>query len=305
MAMYFHGNGKKGPYFEGWYFKLQTADGRLLALIPALHIDREGRRSVSLQVLSAHGSRWLESPAEEFDAEEDALNIRVGKCVFTERELTLDIDREEVRLSGKLRFGDFRRLKSDIMGPFRVFSDMECAHGVISMGHTLEGRVTLDGEEMDFTGGVGYIETDRGRSFPSAYLWTQCVWQTPEPGSLMLSVATIPFGIFSFTGCICAIVTGGREYRLATYRGASAKRWTDKGALIRQGKYRLEVELLEDKGRPLRAPVEGSMQRTIHESLATALRYRFWHGKQLLLDRTDACGSFEYSDRADGAAPRS
>lgn len=41
----------RGPYFEGWYFKLQTGQGEALALIPAFHIDRSGRRSASLQVI--------------------------------------------------------------------------------------------------------------------------------------------------------------------------------------------------------------------------------------------------------------
>ena len=48
MAKYYHGAGRAGPYFEGWYLKCQTKDGRGLALIPALHVDRAGRRSASL-----------------------------------------------------------------------------------------------------------------------------------------------------------------------------------------------------------------------------------------------------------------
>lgn len=42
MAKYYHGAGRAGPYFEGWYLKCQTKDGRGLALIPALHVDRAG-----------------------------------------------------------------------------------------------------------------------------------------------------------------------------------------------------------------------------------------------------------------------
>ena len=44
------------PYFEGWYLKCQTRDGRALALIPAVHQDRTGRRSASLQVLAEDGA---------------------------------------------------------------------------------------------------------------------------------------------------------------------------------------------------------------------------------------------------------
>ncbi|MEZ4893124.1 MAG: tocopherol cyclase family protein [Saprospiraceae bacterium] len=33
--------------------------------------------------------------------------------------------------------------------------------------------LTINGEELDFTGGKGYMEKDWGRSFPSAYFWMQ------------------------------------------------------------------------------------------------------------------------------------
>ena len=88
----------------------------------------------------------------------------------------------------------------------------------------------------------------------------------------------------------------GREYRLATYRGARVERWSAGGASIRQGKYRLSVELLEGKGCPLRAPTGGTMGRTVHESLRSTVRYRFWAGETLLLDHTDRCAGFEYAE---------
>lgn len=111
----------------------------------------------------------------------------------------------------------------------------------------------------------------------------------------MLSVADIPLGPLDFTGCICAVLYGGREYRLATYLGARAVRWSGGGALIAQGKYRLAVELLEERSRPLKAPVLGDMSRTIHESLSAVVRYRFWEGDRLLFDHTDSRSSFEYA----------
>ena len=58
-------------------------------------------------------------------------------------------------LHGALQCGPFTPLKSDIMGPFRFLPGMECSHGVISMGHTLEGTLTLNGAVLDFAGGTG------------------------------------------------------------------------------------------------------------------------------------------------------
>lgn len=291
----FHSTNQKGPYFEGWYFKHQNPQGQTLALIPAFHIDTEGRRTASLQVISRDRAWWLEYPETQLQVSQPPLQVRIGQSSFGCQGLDLHIQRDGLSLHGTLRYGPFTALQSDIMGPFRFFSGMQCSHGVISMGHPLEGTLELNGERLDFSNGIGYIETDRGRSFPSAYLWTQCLWDGLERGSLMLAIATIPLPVGGFTGCICSVLTGGQEYRLATYRGARLEVWSPSGAAIRQGKYRLEAKLLNERRQPLLAPVEGRMERTIHESLCAEVCYRFWHGDDLLLQHTDPNASFEYS----------
>lgn len=298
---FFRGADETGPYFEGWYLKHQTPGGQTLALIPAFHISGGGRRTASLQVISRDRAWWLEYP--EFSFSRRPFRARLGQSRFGSRGIDLRIRRDDLSLRGTLRYGPFTPLCSDIMGPFRFFAGMQCSHGVLSMGHPLEGALELNGEALDFSGGVGYIETDRGRSFPRAYLWTQCVWGGEDGGSLMLAIATIPLPAGGFTGCICSVLHRGREYRLATYRGAGIEGWSPSGAVIRQGKYRLEARLLEERRQPLRAPVEGRMARTIHESLCAPVRYRFWHGKELLFQHTDANASFEYAAGGEGGGP--
>lgn len=201
MERFFHAPGR-GAYFEGWYFKLQTRGGEALALIPALHQDSAARRSASLQVITREGSWWLEYPEAEFGASAELLRIRAGANIFTEKGLRVSADAPGLRLRGAVGFGAFTRLVSDIMGPFRFLPGMECSHGVISMTHALEGALSINGRTLDFTGGTGYIETDRGRSFPRAYLWAQCAWGGHS--GFMLSAATIPLPLGGFTGCSCA-----------------------------------------------------------------------------------------------------
>lgn len=293
MKQYFYGEKKSGPYFEGWYFKCQAQDGRTLALIPAMHIGEDQKKNVSLQVITEAASWWLEYPVSSFAASQDALNIRIGGNIFSEDGLLLDIEQEGLSLRGRVSFGPLHSLRSDIMGPFRWLSNMECTHCVISMGHSLQGQMELNGCVLDLSGGTGYIEADRGRSFPSAYLWTQCLW---EGCSLMLSIAVIPLGKLHFTGCICAIVVNGQEYRIATYRGVRIQSWSSKGAVLIQGKYRLEVQLFNQKVQPLRAPADGNMSRTIRESLCAKVRYRFWRDGELLIDHTDTHAGFEYAN---------
>lgn len=296
---YFHGANRTGPYFEGWYLKHQTRDGRVLALIPAFHMDSGGRRSASLQVIAGEGSWWLEYPDRDFYADKEGFRVKVGRSCFCRRGAKVEIHREGLSLRGRVSYGPFAPLGRDIMGPFRLLGGMQCSHGVLSMGHGLRGWMELNGERLDLSGGLGYIETDRGRSFPDRYLWTQCGWRD---GGLMLAIATIPLPIGGFTGCICAILHRGREYRLATYCGAKIEKWSSAGAEIRQGSHRLTAELLEERARPLYAPAEGRMERTIHESPSARVRYSFWKGKELLFRHTDRCAGFEYSDRKEAGA---
>ena len=292
MKKYFHRANKSGSYFEGWYFKCQTWDGQSLALIPAFHISENGEQRASIQVITDEQAWYLEYPVIAFDASQGLFCVEIDGNRFSEAGLLLDIEKEGLSLHGRIEFGALQILGSDIMGPFRWLANMECVHSVISMRHRLRGHLEINNAVLDFNGGIGYIEADRGRSFPTTYLWTQCLW---DNCSLMLSIATIPLGKLHFTGCICAIVLNGREYRLATYRGVRILNWSSEGACLCQGKYRLEVELLEQKPQPLRAPSDGNMSRTIHESLCARVRYRFWQGNVLLFDHTDDSASFEYA----------
>lgn len=286
---YYHGTKQKGQYFEGWYFK-HRKNNDFLALIPAVHIDKSGHKSASLQIITDNDSHWIEYPDSEFTAFENCFRVQVGNSVFSSEGARLNVESGDISLHGEVRYGAFTPLRYDIMGPFRFF-DMQCSHGVLSLNHTLSGTLTLSGRKLDFSDGVGYIETDRGRSFPNSYLWTQCVW---DANSIMLSVAEIPTFAGKFTGCICSVLYGGREWRLATYLGACIKSLSKTGVEIQQGKYRFTVEIERQKGQPLRAPVMGNMERVIRENLSTVATYRFWRGEELIFEHSDL-SSFEYS----------
>lgn len=126
----FHSTNQKGPYFEGWYFKHQNPQGQTLALIPAFHIDTEGRRTASLQVISRDRAWWLEYPETQLQVSQPPLQVRIGQSSFGCQGLDLHIQRDGLSLHGALRYGPFTALQSDIMGPFRFFAGMQCSHGV-------------------------------------------------------------------------------------------------------------------------------------------------------------------------------
>ena len=274
-------------YFCGWYIKCQN-DSQTVAFIAAYHIVNN-KKSCSLQIITDDGAWNMEYPFSEFRMDPKA--VKIGPNVFTGEGCRLDVRKEGLDVQGELKFGEFSPLAYDIMGPFKFVPFMECRHSVFSMKHRVDGCVTINGTEFAFDDGVCYIEGDRGCSFPKEYLWTQCCF--PE-GSVMLSVADIPFCGLHFTGIISAIHYQGKEYRLATYLGARAVKIRDGEAVIRQGNKTLTVKRLEDKGKPLAAPMGGDMKRTIRESAACKTYYHLQEKGRTIFAFTSPMAAFEY-----------
>lgn len=285
----FHGGRGRGAFFEGWYLKHRKG-GRTLALIPAYHRAASGRPSASLQVVTGDRAWAVDFPASRFRVHRDKFAVAVGDSRFTPAGVELDVSGDGLHLTGAIRYGPFTPPESDIMGPLRFVPGLQCSHGILSLSHRLEGAVELNGERWDFTGGTGYLEKDWGRSFPGSYLWTQCGW----PGSCVVAAAAeVPLGPGRVTGCVCAVRHGGREYRLATYRGARVEAQEPGYLRVRQGPYTLEAELLGGTGLDLRAPVLGDMgARTVLERPAGRVRYDFRQGGRLLFSHV-GLGGFE------------
>lgn len=276
-----------GDYFCGWYLKCQN-DTRTVAFIAAYHITNNVK-SCSLQVITDDGAWNVDYPFEKFHMDENG--VAIGPNVFTKQGCTLDVQTEALTLRGELTFGEFDPIAYDIMGPFKYVPFMECRHSVFSMKHRIDGKLILNGETMIFDDGDCYIEGDRGTSFPKEYLWTQCCF--PQ-GSIMLSVADIPFCGLRFTGVICAIHFHGKEYRLATYLGARAVKIWDGEVVIRQGRKMLTVRRLEERGHPLAAPVSGDMTRTIRESAQCPVFFHYQDNGKTVFRFSSEMAAFEY-----------
>jgi hypothetical protein len=276
-------------YFEGWYFKQQN-ENETVAIIPAFHADDGNKASASLQVITSEQAYNIKFNANSFLADPDKLIIRMGTSVFSKFGCKLNVRSSDCNVHGALRFGPFTSPSYDIMGPFCILPFMECRHSVFSLFHRVDGMLTINGKQFVFEDGSGYIEGDRGTSFPSRYVWTHCMW---EGNSIMLSVAQIPFGAFSFIGCIGFILLNGKEYRIATYLRAKLLYISDDTILLRQGKLALRIKLLEANNHLLQAPYKGSMIRRINESLSCAVQYTCSLDGKLLLDYVSNQASFE------------
>ncbi len=276
----FQGWGRTSKYFEGWYYKVVSADlEHALAIIPGIAYDDTGEGHAFIQVMDGRQATavYHSFPIEEFSAEVDHLSVAIGSNNFSESQIILDLP----GLSGKLKMtGNVPWPKPwyapGIMGPFAYAPFMECYHGIVSMDHQLSGSFLVKGTKVSFEDGRGYIEKDWGRSFPEAYIWMQCNHFSIPGCSIKASVAQIPWVTGAFTGFIAGIWLGDRLLRFTTYNGTALK-----SAKVGQRHVDLEMEnryhaLKIRAKRPevkttLASPILGSMEGRIAESMTAEL----------------------------------
>ncbi len=287
------------PFFEGWYFKHQNED-TVLAFIPGQSIDERGGKHPFLQIIWNENSYTMDFPQEDCLIDRKNRRIILGDNMFSPGGVKLDIHSNDMVIQGVIRYGPLSPIDYSIMGPFQLVPFMECRHEIISMSHSLMGSLRVNGKVLDFTGERGYIEGDRGRSFPRDYLWLQCN-RFKEEASVMVSIAHIPFIGYSFQGCICVIQHKGREYRFATYLGVKVVCKRETAVILRQGEYSFKI-FLSNRNRKkaarfshkLLAPDQGKMVRSIKEEHLLLARFLLYKKEELIFDLTSDHVSFEY-----------
>ena len=273
-------------FFEGWYFKEVSKDGSLtVSFIPGYSRTPE-REEAFLQYIvqgpELEFSGSISYPLEAISFRKAPFTISLGESSFGEEGLIL----KEREFQGKISFGPFTPIRRSlysptIMGPFAYIPGMECNHGVLSMGHSLEGSLRIRGKEYSFQGGRGYLEKDWGSSFPRGYRWLQCSHFDGD-ASLFFSEADIPFGPLTFRGFLCIFRYQGEEHRFATYNGSRCEVLKEEEgfrAILTKGRKRLELRAYPGHGQDLRAPREGDMgSRLIKEAVNARIEADFHRG---------------------------
>lgn len=278
----FQGSFRKKNYFEGWYNKLVAPDGRTtLAAIPGISLGSDSHAFV--QINTSLGASWYcRYPLDQAELSPRDYRVRIGKNLFSPQGMSLDLSTPDgTPIQGQVTYRSRipypkSLYRPGIMGPYSYVPAMECNHGLVSAGHDLEGSIQYGNAALDFTGGRGYIEKDWGRSFPSSWIWLQANnFSTDPQASFMLSIARIPWMGSSFTGLLGYLYTENRFYHLGSYLGSRILHLEilpqDIRIQIRTRSRLLEVHAHRDDGQELAAPVQGSMVRTIKESVAAHL----------------------------------
>lgn len=284
---WYHGERKRPPFFEGWYFKSVTADERSrYAVIPGIFLsDDPDKHHAFVQVfdgVSGHAT-YHRYPASEFQAATGRFGVRIGANWFSLDGLSLDIDDDLRKVRGELRFHGqiswpVSVVSPGVMGWYGWVPAMECYHGVLSLDHAVIGALTDDGVEIDFTGGRGYIEKDWGKSFPAAWVWMQTHHFDQPRTSFTASVAITPFMGGWFPGFIAGLWHSGKLHRFATYTGARVEKLEVSDGrvywVISDRAERLEIEATRADTSILPGPDRVEMGKRVPETLKAEIHLR-------------------------------
>jgi len=280
----YHGTNRPAPFFEGWYYKLVSADEKhTVAIIPGVILGEDAHAFVQVLDGADGTTAYHRYPFGEFLSTPPRFSLQVGDNRFDGSGLSVRIDRPDGRLEGDIRLDPLNPwpvtpLSPGIMGWFAWVPRMECYHGVLSFDHALHGSLTLDGVTMDFTGGRGYIEKDWGQAFPAAWVWFQSNHFDQLRACITASVAVIPWLGHAFRGFIIGLWLDGTLHRFATYTGARIESldisddsvaWT-----VRDRRHRLEMHAGRVHGGLLLGPTRVDMGTRVHETLNASIRVR-------------------------------
>lgn len=299
----YQGRRNPGKYFEGWYVKLVDDRGEnIWSLIPGISYSDDSHSFVQLIHANSGKTRYMRFSLAEFKSSTRVFKTNIGSNLFSSAGMSVDLEEPDFQLKGELEFSDVRSfpgslISPGIMGWYSYAPRMECYHGVVSMQHNLSGSLLIDGSEINFDGGKGYIEKDWGRSMPSDWIWIQSNHFENDPeASFMLSLARIPWMGGFFPGFLSFFSTGGQLYRFATYRRSVVDlvevNNDEVHIKLSDAKHCLDIKVYRKLAGVLKAPRHGNMDREIQESIVSRMHLELKNkeGKVLFEGRGDHAG---------------
>lgn len=293
----YHGNSKYNDtnFFEGCYYKLISKDENYAyAIIAGASFGKDKNSSHSfIQVYDGKQNKYdyHKFDIDDFYYSKETLEMKIKDNHFTLNELKLRVSDELGKIEGELYLDNIHSwpsacLSPGAMGWFELMPFMECYYGILSFNNSIKGSLKVEGKNLDFTNGKGYIEKNWGKSFPESWIWIQSNHFDTYDASIVVSVATIPFLTTSFPGFVIGFWHQGKLYQFCTYTGAkiislgveklSAEK--SKISLITKSKhYELHMEAVKMGGYDLKAPVVGGMTGRCDESLTSEIYVSLYH----------------------------
>lgn len=281
----YHGELMKSPYFEGWYYKV-TTDTIAFAIIIGISKNKQEEHAF-IQTIDTLSKKtyYYRYEMQDVDICDSPFSIRIQNNHFSKHHIQLYL----VNLHVNVSMYEFTELQGTtyaptIMGPFSYYKQMQCVHSIISLQHFVRGEITCENQVIPITG-IGYMEKDRGVSFPKEYIWAQSNACNVKNCCFFLSIAHIPMLSTSFTGCICVLMINHKQYRFATYYGVRIKHMKmypyshhkEVHITLKQASYHMDIVIKQYHAYPLVAPADGVMEPKVFESLDSEIFIKLHH----------------------------
>lgn len=282
----YHGFNKNKNYFEGWYYKLTDRSSKhVIAFIPGIiRGNSDHNHEAFLQVLDGRNntSSYISFGVDSFKAKKNEFLVYLEHNEFSLNHIKLNYYDKQTQLLGELKFVDIVRwpdskLSPGSMGFYNYIPFMECYSQVSCLYGEVVGKILINNEEIDFSGGKVYIEKNWGKSFPKAYLWVQSM-DFAYPGvSFTCSIGRVPFMGFNFNGFLASFLYQDNVYKFTTMNRAKLQMenyYNQINLTFNHNDIQLNVtgtykqsEMINCKG-----PVLGEMSLPVHESLTSQIK---------------------------------
>lgn len=289
----YHGDDKKAPFFEGWYYKLISENQKhRYAIIPGIFLGKNGYAFIQVLDGTLNQSDFIIFPINEFHASREEFDIRIGDNRFRLDNISLNIQNEQKSIQGQLEFNEVvgwpvSITSPGIMGWYAWVPRMECYHAVLGFDHEISGSLRINEQTINFNQGRGYIEKDWGKSFPKGYVWMQSNHFSQTGICLTASVATIPWIGTEFQGFIVGLWLQGKLYRFATYTGAKLEDFSisDQQVHLRffDRSHTLEITARRNRTGLLKGPTQTAMDMRVAESLTSSIHVKLTDSNKTII----------------------
>jgi tocopherol cyclase len=302
----YHGQRKTRDFFEGWYFKIvDPTEQHVFAFIPGIFRGKRPEESHSF-IQCVHGGEasyhYQPFPVEDFRADSSIFRLAVGKNKFSLENIALALREPALNVQGSIAFKKVLKWPDTLLNPgsmgfYNYIPNMQCYSQVCAMDMDLEGALTVNGREISFTGGRGYIEKNWGRAFPYSWIWIQANNFSKARSSLSCSLGHIPFLFTSFRGFLVGLFVEGKFYLFSTINGTKARvvqKGGDVEVLLRNAHHTLtlQTQTQAEKFILLKGPRDGQMVPLVQENLQGRVKVVLQEtgGKELYADEGSSAG---------------
>jgi tocopherol cyclase len=306
----YHGYNKKGNFFEGWYFKISDSKNKnTFAFIPGIFIGKDEKFSHSfIQIVNGRDveNHYFRYSVDEFIPSRESMDIKVNKSRFSLNGIALDINEPKMKVKGNISFDNIRKwpdtfLNPGSMGFYNYLSFMQCYSQVCAMDIVLSGNLNVDGENICFDSGGGYIEKNWGKDFPYSWIWVQGNQFKKHKASISCSIGHIPFPLGSFRGFLIGLMIDEDFYTFTSMNKSKIEvkqRLEDVEIEVRNRHYLLKIKVWTDRNKfmTLKGPRGDKMINLVNETLSGTVELELIdikYGKVIFRDITD-CAGVEY-----------